>query len=428
MSRGRTLVLLIALALVAGGGVWVYVARSDRGPEVRVEAVEERDVISTITATGQVRARRQVDVSSDVMGRVTELTVRDGDAVEAGQVLLTVDPSQLRALASRARATLSQAEAEVALQEANLLQAQRELARLEGIVEQDPDLVSLQAVEEAATAVEVQDALLTSARFGAEQAEAELAEASDQLAKTTIRAPISGTVIRLNIEEGETAVVGTMNNPGSLLLTIGDLSGIEAVMAVDETDIPHITVGDTAVVELDAFPGTPLPARVSSIGNSAIQSGEGTPPAQVTGSVDFEVILALLDPPPELRPDLSATADIIVDRKFRVPAVPIISVTVRSDGEDEESEEEDPGDGDDGPTGPIARALEARSAEGVFVVSDGVALWTPVVLGITGQEHFEIVSGIALGDMVVSGPYQVIRDLGDGDRIRVAGARERPAS
>ena len=428
MSRGRTLFLLIALPLVVGGAVWVAVARADRGPEVRVEAVEERDVISTITATGQVRARRQVDVSSDVMGRVTELTVREGDEVEAGQVLLTVDPSQLRALVSRARATLSQAEAEVAREEANLLQAARELARLEGIVEQDPDLVSLQAVEEAATAVEVQDALLTSARFGAEQAEAELAEVSDQLAKTTIRAPISGTVIRLNIEEGETAVVGTMNNPGSLLLTIGDLSGIEAVMAVDETDIPHITVGDSAVIELDAFPGTPLPARVSSIGNSAIQSGEGTPPAQVTGSVDFEVILALLDPPRELRPDLSATADIIVDRKSRVPAVPIISVTVRSEGADEEPEEEGPDDGDDTPTGPIARALEARSDEGVFVVSDGVALWRPVVLGITGQEHFEVVSGIALGDTVVSGPYQVIQDLGDGDRIRVAGNGERPAS
>lgn len=426
MNRGRTIVLLIALLLIVGGAVWVYVARADRGPEVRVEAVDERDVISTITATGQVRARRQVDVSSDVMGRVTELTVREGDEVEAGQVVLTVDPSQLRALVSRARATLSQAEAEVAREEANLLQAERELARLEGIVEQDPDLVSLQAVEEAATAVEVQDALLTSARFGAEQAEAELAEASDQLAKTTIRAPISGTVIRLNIEEGETAVVGTMNNPGSLLLTIGDLSGIEAVMAVDETDIPHITVGDTAVVELDAFPGMPLPARVSSIGNSAIQSGEGTPPAQVTGSVDFEVILALLDPPPELRPDLSATADIIVDRKSRVAAVPIISVTVRSEEPEDELEEEGSDNGDDAPTGPIARSLEARSAEGVFVVSDGVALWTPVVLGITGQEHFEIVSGIALGDTVVSGPYQVIQDLADGDRIRVAG--ERPAS
>ena len=138
------------------------------------------------------------------------------------------------------------------------------------------------------------------------------------------------------------------------------------------------------------------------------------------------MILALLDPPPELRPDLSATADIIVDRKSRVPAVPIISVTVRSEEPEDGLDEDGSDNGDDAPTGPIARALEARSAEGVFVVSDGVALWTPVVLGITGQEHFEIVSGIALGDTVVSGPYQVIQDLADGDRIQVAG--ERPAS
>ena len=421
MSRGRTLLLaIVALAIIAAT-VWSVVVRADRGPEVRVDAVQERAVISTITATGQVRARRQVNISSDVMGRVTELTVEDGDEVEAGQILLTVDPSQIRALVSRAQATLSQAEAQVAQQQANLLQAERELARLEGIVEQDPDLVSLQAVEEAQTAAEVQAALLRSALFGAEQAEAELEEVSDQLSKTTIRAPISGRVIRLNIEEGETAVVGTMNNPGSLLLTIGDLSGVEAVMAVDETDVPQISVGDSAIVELDAFPERPLSARVSSIGNSAIQSGEGGPPAEVTGSVDFEVILTLLDPPRELRPDLSATADIIVDRKTRVPAVPIISVTVRSDEPIEASAAGDRSvDEDELPTGPIARALQTQPTEGVFIVREGIAIWTPVILGITGQEHFEILSGVSVGDTVVSGPYQAIQDLTDGDEVRLS--------
>ncbi len=421
MTRGRKILLAIVLPSIIGAAAWWGFVRADHGPEVRVEAVQERAVISTITATGQVRARRQVNISSDVMGRVTELTVQDGDEVEAGQILLTVDPSQIRALVSRAQATLSQAEAQVAQQRANLLQAERELARLEGIVEQDPDLVSLQVIEEAQTAVEVQAALLSSALFGAEQAGAGLEEVSDQLSKTTIRAPISGRVIRLNIEQGETAVVGTMNNPGSLLLTIGDLSSVEAVMAVDETDIPQISVGDSAVVELDAFPGRPLSARVSSIGNSAIQSGEGGPPAQVTGSVDFEVILTLLDPPRELRPDLSATADIIVDRKTRVPAVPIISVTVRSDepmgasAADDRSEDED-----EPPAGPIARALETQPAEGVFVVRDGIAIWTPVILGITGQEHFEILSGVSVGDTVVSGPYQIIQDLTDGDDVRLS--------
>ena len=426
MSGGRKLIVGIVVLAIIGAAAWSEILRADRGVEVRVETVERRSVISTITATGKVRGRRQVNISSDVMGRVTELTVEDGDEVEEGQILLTVDPSQIRATVSRARATLSQAEAQVAQQRANLMQAERELARLQGIVEQDPDLVSIQALEEAQTAVEVQRALVRSTLYGAEQAEAGLEEAEDQLSKTTIRAPISGRVIRLNIEEGETAIIGTMNNPGSLLLTIGDLSTVEAVMAVDETDVPQISVGDSAVVELDAFPGKMFSARVSSIGNSAIQTSAGGAPAQATGGVDFEVILTLLDAPAALRPDLSATADIIVDQKVGVPAVPIISVTVRSAEDADQLQFGGPSDeGDDGPTGPIARAQESRPLEGVFVVRDGVAVWTPVILGITGQEHFEILSGASVGDTVVSGPYQTIQDLGDGDDVRLPGGTPR---
>ena len=426
MSGGRKLIVGIVVLAIIGAAAWSEILRADRGVEVRVETVERRSVISTITATGKVRARRQVNISSDVMGRVTELTVEDGDEVEEGQILLTVDPSQIRATVSRARATLSQAEAQVAQQRANLMQAERELARLQGIVEQDPDLVSIQALEEAQTAVEVQRALVRSTLYGAEQAEAGLEEAEDQLSKTTIRAPISGRVIRLNIEEGETAIIGTMNNPGSLLLTIGDLSTVEAIMAVDETDVPQISVGDSAVVELDAFPGKMFSARVSSIGNSAIQTSAGGAPAQATGGVDFEVILTLLDAPAALRPDLSATADIIVDQKVGVPAVPIISVTVRSAEDADQLQFGGPSDeGDDGPTGPIARAQESRPLEGVFVVRDGVAVWTPVILGITGQEHFEILSGASVGDTVVSGPYQTIQDLGDGDDVRLPGGTPR---
>ena len=426
MSGGRKLIVGIVVLAIIGAAAWSEIMRADRGVEVRIETVERRSIISTITATGKVRARRQVNISSDVMGRVTELTVEDGDEVEEGQILLTVDPSQIRATVSRARATLSQAEAQVAQQRANLMQAERELARLQGIVEQDPDLVSIQALEEAQTAGEVQRALVRSTLYGAEQAEAGLEEAEDQLSKTTIRAPISGRVIRLNIEEGETAIIGTMNNPGSLLLTIGDLSTVEAVMAVDETDVPQISVGDSAVVELDAFPGKMFSARVSSIGNSAIQTSAGGAPAQATGGVDFEVILTLLDAPAALRPDLSATADIIVDQKVGVPAVPIISVTVRSTEDAAQLQFGGPSDeGDDGPTGPIARAQESRPLEGVFVVRDGVAVWTPVILGITGQEHFEILSGASVGDTVVSGPYQTIQDLGDGDDVRLPGGTPR---
>ncbi len=421
MSAGRKLLFGIVTLVIIGSLALSQLLRAERGVEVRVEVLGKRDVVATITTTGQVRARRQVNISSDVMGRVTQLTVAEGDEVEQGQVLLTVDPSQIRAAVARARAALSQAEAQVAQQRASLLQADRELARLRAIAERDRALVAAQAIEEAETAVEVQRALVRSALHGVEQSEAGLAEAEDQLSRTTIRAPISGRVIRLNIEEGETAVVGTMNNPGSLLLTIGDLSVVEAVMAVDETYVPQISVGDSAVVELDAFPDKPFAARVSSIGNSAIQSSPGGPPAQATGSVDFEVILQLLDPPSELRPDLSATADIIIDRRSDVLAVPIISVTVRSDEDTEEIPRLGERDDGDGPTGPIARSLEPTPVEGVFLVLEEIAVWTPVTLGITGQEHFEVLSGVSIGDRVVAGPYQTIQSLADGDEVRVLG-------
>jgi HlyD family secretion protein len=417
MSPRRKLLLGTVVLAIIGAAAWSEIRRAERGVEVRAETVGTWSVTSTITATGQVRARRQVNISSDVMGRVTQLTVAEGDEVQAGQVLLTVDPSQLRAAVSRARATVSPAAAPGAPQRAPLLCSERELERLRGIAERDPDLVSRQTLDEAETAVEVQRALVQSAIYGAEQAGAGLQEAEDQLSRTTIRAPISGRVIRLNIEEGETAVIGTMNNPGSLLLTIGDLSVVEAVMAVDETDVPQIAIGDSAVVELDAFPSKLFGARVTSIGNSAIRGNEGTPPPpQGTGGVDFEVILTLMDPPPELRPDLSATADIIVDERHDAVAVPIIAVTVRS-REDESSpiraEEEDQ------PLGPLARAREADPMEGVFVIREDRAVWTPVTLGITGQERFEVLSGVSVGDRIVSGPYQTIQSLEDGDEVRI---------
>lgn len=393
---GAAALSLLVILVLAG------VARSrDRAVEVRVEEVRERDLAATITATGNVRARRQVDISSDVMGRVLALGVEEGDEVERGQVLLRLDPTQIEAGVSRARAALSQAQAQMAQQRAGLVQAERELERIVTMRERDPDLVSLQRLEEAETQVQIQQALEEAARHGVEQARASLAEVEDERGRTTIRAPISGRVTRLNIEEGETVVVGTMNNPGSLLLTISDLSVIEALLAVDETDIPRVSVGDSAGVELDAFPGTSYAATVSRIGSSAIGGGGSDGPAGSgagsSGSIDYEVVLTLLDPPALLRPDLSAIADIVADTRKGVLAVPIISVTVDPDDADEEDE----------------------PREGVFVVRDGAAEFRSVELGITGRDHFEVLSGLAPGDSVVSGPYQAISELRDGTAVRV---------
>ena len=415
MSPSRKILVGVLVLVVLGGATAAQLLRADRGVEVRVETVDEREVISTITAIGQVRARNQVNISSDVMGRVVELNVEEGDQVDEGEVLLTIDPRQVEAQVSSSEASLSQAEAQVTQQRANLAQSERELARLREL--QAGGIVTLQEVESAETRVEVQRANLSASEHGVEQAQAALDEASELLSRTTIRAPIWGRVIRLNIKAGETAVIGTMNNPGSLLLTIGDLSAIEVVMVMDETDIPTISVGDSAVVGIDAFPERTFAARVSSIGNSAIQTGNTSPTNR--GSVSFEVILALLDPPADLRPDLSATADIIVDSRHRAVSVPILSVTAQEEEEDEVADTATGSPEGLSSGGPLAAAAAPPVIEGVFVVRDRRAVWTPVTLGITGQEHFEILSGVSVGDTVVSGPYQTVRQLEDGNRIRV---------
>lgn len=420
MSGTRKLIIGAVVVLVLGGAAFISIQRSqERGVEVRVDAVSERDLVATITATGSVRARRQVNISADVIGRVIELNVDEGDEVERGMVLLRIDPSQIEAQVARNRAALAQAEAQVAQQEANLQQAQRDLERFRALRDRDQSLVSSQSVDDAETRASVQRSLLTSAEFGVAQARAALAETEQQLSQTTIIAPISGRVTRLNIEEGETAVMGTMNNPGSLLMTISDLSVVEAVLAVDETDLPQISLGDSAVVELDALPGRTFAARVAKIGNSAIQAS----PQQAQVSVDYEVILTLLDPPEQLRPDLSATADIIVERRDAAVAVPIISVTVRDEEEGSENgaaPREPSAEGESGGgRGVIARSQAPGRVEGVFVVAEGRAVWRPVEIGITGQEYFEVLSGLAPGDTVVSGPFQRIQDLTDGQLVRV---------
>jgi HlyD family secretion protein len=413
MSGTRKVVIGLLVLGVVGVAAVASIARSqDRGVEVRMEEVLERDLISTITATGMIRARRQVNISSDEMGRVIELLVDEGDEVEQGQVLLRLEPTQFQAAVARARAALSQAEVQVGREWASLLQANRELERLWSMRERSAELVSDQALEEAETRVEVQRTAHRAAGHSVEQAQANLEEVEERLGRTTIRAPIAGRVTRLNIEEGEMAVVGTMNNPGSLLLTISDLAIVEAVLAVDETDVPRVSVGDSAIVELDAFSDRTFAGRVSRIGQSAIgaAAGSGQAPAQARGSVDFEVILTILDPIPELRPDLSATADIIVESRIGVPAVPIISVTVR------DLEEDGDAAGTEG-----ARTLGTRAEEGVYLVRNAQAIWQPVELGITGREYFEILTGVSVGDTVVSGPYQRIRALRDGDAVQASG-------
>lgn len=422
MTSSRKILIGVLVVVILGSAALITVLRGrENGIEVRLEEVARRDLVSTVTASGNIRARRAVDISADVMGRVIELNVEEGDDVTRGEVLLRIDPSQLEAAVSRAQATLSQAQAQAAQQRANLTRAQRDYERTHSLWLRDSTLVSPQQVEDAQTNQEVNRSLFEAAEYGVSQAQAALVEARDQLSKTIIQAPISGKVTRLNVEAGETVVIGTMNNPGSLILTISDLSIVEAVVEVDETDVPEIALGDSAVVELDAFPDQRFAGRVTEIGNSAIVPPSTTAGTGQTAAIDFEVVITLDDPEVALRPDLSATADIITAVRDEVASIPIIALTVREEENTAEAADSDAGAGQEQrPEGPVARGQQPQPIEGVFVVRDGIAHFTEVEVGITGQEYFEILSGVAPGDTVVAGPYQRIRELRDGDAVKAA--------
>ena len=357
-----------------------------------------------MTASGNIRARRTVDISSDVSARVSQLLIDEGDDVVAGQTLLRLEPDQYQAAFSRAEAQLAQSQAQEGQQRANLTQATRDQDRLVQLRARDSILVSRQQLDDARTRVEVQTQLLEAARYGVSQAQAGVDEAEDRLSKTIFSAPMPGKVTRLNVEEGETVIIGTMNNPGSLVLTISDLSLIEVVVQVDETEVSMISLGDRASIRIDAFPDQEFSGQVTEIGNSAI-----TPPSQQQGNqqaaIDFEVVLTLDETDVPLRPDLSATADIIVESRADAVSVPIIALTVRDAAEVSDSVSQSGSDDND--------------VEGVFLVKDGLVYFQRVQAGIAGQEYFEVLSGLSTGDVVVSGPYQRIRELRDGDAISV---------
>ena len=405
MANRSKLIIGLVIIIVLGWATVLAVTRGrQNGIEVRTEMIETRDLVQFVTASGNIRARRTVDISSDVSARVSQLLIEEGDDVVAGQTLLRLEPDQYQAAFSRAEAQLAQSKAQEGQQRANLTQATRDHDRLVQLRARDSILVSRQQLDDARTRVEVQTQLLEAARYGVSQAQAGVDEAEDRLSKTIFSAPMPGKVTRLNVEEGETVIIGTMNNPGSLVLTISDLSLIEVVVQVDETEVSMISLGDRASIRIDAFPDQEFSGQVTEIGNSAI-----TPPSQQQGNqqaaIDFEVVLTLDETNVPLRPDLSATADIIVESRADAVSVPIIALTVRDAAEVNDSASQPGSDDDD--------------VEGVFLVQDGLVYFQHVRAGIAGQEYFEVLSGLSTGDVVVSGPYQRIRELRDGDAISV---------
>ena len=395
-------IALVALVAAKGG---------KKGTEVRIEAVSTQDLVSSVTASGQVIPRIKVDLSADITGRITRLSVKDGDQVREGQFLLQIDPQQYEAQVQRAEASLANARASLAQARANLLQAQRNLERQQEIRRTNAALISAQEVEQLATQLDVNKALVTAAEENVKQGEASLKDSRYQLSRTTIYAPMTGRVTRLNVELGETAIMGTLNKDAATLLTISDMSSLETKVKVDETDVSRIAIGDSAVIQIDAFPDTTFIGRVVEISNSSVK---GATAGSTDQAIDYEVTVRILNPPVDTRPDFSSTAKIVTDTRTKALAIPIIALTVR---ENEELKNADK-------SAAVATKTPAvqvgkKDVEGVFVVgTDNKVTFRPVRVGIAGEKYFEVLEGLTVGERIVAGTYQAIRELKDGQLVR----------
>lgn len=409
ISIGAAVGLVVVLVGILGAA-----KRGNKAVEVRIEPVEKRDLIASVTASGQVRPQTKVDVASDIAGKITRLAVREGQMVSKGQFLLQIDPEQAQAAVSRAEASLAAAQANSAQQRANLIQAERSYERMLAMQKTNAQLVSVEQLDQLKTAVDVNKAVVEAANHQVEQARAALKDARSALSKTTLYAPMTGRVTRLVVEQGETAVPGTFNKEAATLLTISDMSVLETKVKVDETDVARISIGDSAIVQIDAFPDTTFVGRVSKISNSSVRGVAQQ--ASADQAVDYEVTIQLMNAPAETRPDFSATAKVITDTRKLVPSIPIIALTVR------ENENLTPGDtavglGRPRPTVEVGK----KDVEGVFVVGeDNKVTFRPVKVGIAGEKHFEVLSGLKEGEKIVAGTYQAIRELKDGTLVRAA--------
>jgi HlyD family secretion protein len=409
IAAAGALILLVFVALAMRQG-------RRGGTEVRTEEVQRRDLVSVVTASGRIRPYRRVEIQADVSGRIVDLRILEGAWVTAGDTLLVIDQATYLAAEQRAQAALSSSQATATQARANRDQASRMRDRTLRIRDQNPELISDQQLEDAETNFEVQEALYQAAEHSVDQARANLREARDRLAKTVITAPLTGRVTRLNVEQGETAIIGTMNNPGTVLATVADLSEMEAVVEVDETDVPQIALGDSAGIEIDAFPDEVFTGVVTEIAHSSIQGGtlgfSGTTSDQ---SVDFEVVIRIDDPPESLRTDLSCTSDIIAEVRDSVLSIPIIALTLRTP---EPEDEENVGDTSSEEIELVEEA-EPQELEGVFVLNDDNTIsFRPVTVGVAGREHFEVIEGLEEGELIVAGSYQAIRMLEEGDLVR----------
>jgi HlyD family secretion protein len=420
MKRKNVIILVVvALVIVAAATLVAVQLGGPKGTTVRTAQVVRRDLASLVTANGAVEARTKVDISANIMGQITRLNVEEGQPVRNGDLLLVIDQVRYTAIVDSRRSALRALEADLARAREAAAQAQRDLERAEKQYREE--ILPAAEYDRIKSLNEQSSASVQSLESQVGRARAELASVEDELGKTEIRAPIRGIVTRLNVEQGEVVVTGTMNNPGTVLMTISDLSTIEAVLEVDQTDIPLLRIGQPATVLIDAYPATPFTGSVTEIGSSPIQ-GASVLGGAATGT-DYEVTVTLDEVPEGIRPGLTVTADIITATKQDTLTVPIGALVLREEREEGASAMDADGEPRGEPGQPASVASRIRDVEGVYVVEGGTVSFRPVTTGIKGELEVEVVDGVEEGIEIVVGPFKALRELEPGGAVVVDNSR-----
>jgi len=435
----RTKIVIAVGVILAGGAVAaanIYYRR-DRGVQVATEAIRARDLEAIVSASGKIQPKRQVNISANTMGKVTRLAVEEGQRVKAGQFLLEIDPRSLAGQLERGEASIAAAQSglagqRTAVESANInldlartnLKRQQELWK-DGLTTKEAlDRAQNElAAREADLRARVQE--ITTREQQIKQEQAGLATTRYNLSQVIISAPMDGLITRRNIEEGETAVVGTMNNAGTVLLTIADMSVLEAEIEVDETDIPNVALGQVAKVKIDAVPDREFKGHVTEIANSPIQTSTST--SGQRQATTFRVVVTIDEAVPDVRPGFTCTAEITTATRKGVVSVPIQALTVRDllyTNAGQLVREPPPRrkrSVDDETTTRVEtpEGHTRKETEGVFVFRDGKAVFTPLKTGVAGEQYFEVTDGLKAGEQVITGPFASVRELADGAGVRL---------
>ncbi len=394
LIAGAVVVLLLVFA-------WVS-ARDRRIPRVTTARAELEDMVSKVTANGKIQAEKKVELSALVMGQIVNLAVRDGDTVKKNDFLLQIDRNRAVAEEAGSAAALAGSLAARDSARATLEQARRDADRARRNYE--ANILAEAEHQRAKATLETAQADFQVAERRVEQNRANLNASRDTLSKTTVRAPIDGVVTNLPVKEGEVTVIGTMNNPGTQLMTISDMSTVEAVLMVDETDVPRVQVGQKAVLSIEAYPDRAFEGLVTQVENSPIARTDPELQGLITTSdaINFKVRVKLIRPPERIRPGFSVTADVITGSKPRVLAIPLAAIIVR-----------------DSPKGEKTAAGRIKTESGVYVLREEKAKFLPVQLGLAGELKVEITGGLAAGQEIMTGPFKTLRTLKEGDKVKV---------